>query len=386
MRREKSMKRAFGAVTVCLILFAGLFALASSDRFNEYVGTAFGGDFFSDQFALGKILSIKEEIVSGYDDTYPAQTMQVRFITGPNRGGETTLRNTGTISLELHRSLHPNEIIVIGTNIDFEGDPYYFSDRFRLPALLMIALAFFAAVLFVARLRGFTALVGLAVTAFILLSFIIPRILQGHSSLLTILVGTFIIAITSLYLAHGFNRQTSVAVLGTLITLALSLGLSILSVRLTNVIGLASKDVFYLKLGLNSLNVTGLLLGSILIGALGVLDDVTIGQSATVAELRRANPNLTLKDLYLRGMAVGREHIASLVNTLVLAYAGTSFPLLLLFILNKGVTPFWAILNGEVIAEEIVRTVAGSLTLVLAVPITTLLAAYFLDKRKSAKG
>jgi uncharacterized membrane protein len=298
-------------------------------------------------------------------------------------GEMTTLRNEGETSLSFNQGLETGDIIVIGRSIDFENTPHYFSDRFRLPMIFAIFLSFIAAIIIVARVRGLTSILGLGVSALVLLAFIIPNIIEGRNALWVILLGTFMIALASLYLAHGFNKRTSIAVVGTIITLSISLFLAVIFVRLANIVGIGSEDVFYLKLGLANLNVTGLLLGSILIGALGVLDDITIGQAATVEQIRHANPALTVTDLYSRGMAVGREHIASLVNTLVLAYTGTSFPLILLFILNRSFSPYWSIWNGEILAEEIVRTVVGSLGLVLAVPITTYLAAYFFGKKAS---
>jgi uncharacterized membrane protein len=149
--------------------------------------------------------------------------------------------------------------------------------------------------------------------------------------------------------------------------------------------GIATEEGYILKLNVGNINLRGLLLAGIIIGMLGVLDDVTIGQATTVEEIKDANQSLGFKELYQRGTAVGKEHIASLVNTLVLAYTGVALPLVLLLTLQSqnNVVPLWLAVNGEPIAQEIVRTLVGSLALVFAVPITTFLAAYYYGKAKN---
>ena len=206
-----------------------------------------------------------------------------------------------------------------------------------------------------------------------------PNIVNGSNPIIVFIVGGFLITFFSIYLGHGFNRRTSIAVLSTIITLVISIILSILAVNWAQLFGLGSEEAFLLQVGdLSGINLKGLLLGGMIIGILGVLDDITTAQSAAVEEIYRANPKLNKKELLKRGLSVGHEHIISLVNTLVLAYAGVSFPLLLLF--SQSYTPTWVLLNSENIVEEIVRTLVGSSALVIAVPITTYLAVIFFSK------
>jgi uncharacterized membrane protein len=148
--------------------------------------------------------------------------------------------------------------------------------------------------------------------------------------------------------------------------------------------GNGTEDAFFLQANSLKINLQGVFLSGIIIGVLGVLDDVTTGQSAAVEELHFANPTLGFSELYRRGLSVGREHIASLVNTLVLAYTGVSFPFLLLYG-SRQLQPLWVTLNGNFIAEEIVRTLVGSSVLVIAVPLTTLLAAYYYGRKRSVE-
>lgn len=216
-----------------------------------------------------------------------------------------------------------------------------------------------------------------------LVGFIIPSIIGGNNPFVMSLLGSGVIASASLYLSHGFSKRTTIALISTLLTLVLAAVLSIIFVEITRLSGAGTEESFFLQFGpLEQLNLKGLLLGGIIIGALGVLDDITTAQSAAVEEIHNANPKLSAKDLYKRGLSVGKEHIASLVNTLVLAYAGASFPLLLLFSI-EDVEPFWVTLNHEYMVEEIVRTLVGSTALIFAVPITTYLAARAFTKQRA---
>ncbi len=249
---------------------------------------------------------------------------------------------------------------------------YQFADRERRGLLIGLTVVFALAVVGLGRLRGLAALVGLGLSVMILIAFIVPAILAGTDPVLVAAVGALAIAIASLYLAHGFTDLTHVALLGATGALAITVVLSSLMTNLARFSGLAGEESLYLTL-FGGIDVAGLLLAGIVLGALGALDDVTVTQASTVWELRRANPAMGLGELAAAGLRVGRDHIASTVNTLLLAYAGASIPLLLLFGLSQQ--PLGTIANSEVVAVEIVRTLVGSIGLVAAVPITTWMAA-----------
>lgn len=266
------------------------------------------------------------------------------------------------------------KIVVIRTG-DAADPQYYMTDRYRIPALVIITGIFFLLIVIFAGRRGLFSFSGLAFTILVLALYVVPRIAHGANPLVISFIGAVVIAVCSLYLAHGFNKRTTIALVSTLVIIGVSLALSSLFVNVAELTGLGSEEAYYVQSSaLGAINVKGLLLGGIIIGLLGVLDDVTTAQAATVDELKKANPSFGFRELYRRGSSVGREHITSLVNTLVLAYAGTSMPLLLLF--SFHVQPFWVSLNSEFISEEIIRTLVGSTVLVLAVPFTTVLAAY----------
>ncbi len=249
-------------------------------------------------------------------------------------------------------------------------------DVIRTGNLFLIILLFAAVIIAVGRWRGLASLFGLAITLLILLLFIIPQILNGNDPVLITVIGSLVILTVNMHLSHGFNKGTLLAFVSTAAGLSLVWIFSNLFVSFSRLSGMASEEAILLQY--NSETVAGpggILLAAIILGAVGVLDDIAITQSETVAELRAANPKMTSAELFKAGMRVGRHHIASTVNTLVLAYAGVALPLLILFMHTQGVD-LMRFLNEEAVAEEIVRTLAGTLALIMTVPIATWLATW----------
>lgn len=249
---------------------------------------------------------------------------------------------------------------------------YQYADRDRRLVLALLGLVFAAAVIGLGRVRGIAALGGLALSIAILLWFILPAIVQGEDAVLVALVGGGAIALISLYLAHGYNPLTHVAALGAFSALVLTTGLSRLVVEVARFSGVATEEAFFL-LSIPDLDLNGLLLAGIVLGTIGALDDVTVTQASAVWEVHGANPSLESSDLYAAGLRVGRDHIVSTVNTLLLAYAGAALPLLILFTLAGQ--SLGLVASSEVVAVEIVRTLVGSIGLVAAVPVTTWLSS-----------
>ncbi|WP_225993441.1 YibE/F family protein [Actinomadura rudentiformis] len=253
-----------------------------------------------------------------------------------------------------------------------DGIAYQLSDHQRSGPLWLIGAAFALAVIAFGRWRGVTALVGLAITFVLLLQFLIPAIMEGRPPLLVAIVCAAAIMLAVLYLTHGFSMPTSIAVIGTIASLSLTGLLATAAINLTHLGGLSDEDALNLDMAYQ-INGQGLLLASIIIGSLGVLDDVTVTQAVTVNELAHANPAYRFAQLYRAAARIGRAHIASVINTIILAYAGASLPLLLL--LSVAQQPLGDVVTAPAIAQEIVRSVAGTLGLIAAVPITTALAA-----------
>ncbi|WP_086847950.1 YibE/F family protein [Streptomyces coeruleofuscus] len=242
----------------------------------------------------------------------------------------------------------------------------------RLPMALLAGI-FALAVVVVGRLRGVMALVALAISFMVLNLFILPAILQGSNPLLVAVVGASAIMLIALYLCHGLSARTSVAVLGTLISLLLIGVLGSLFIGWAALTGNTDDNTGLIHGLYPTIDMSGLLLAGVIIGSLGVLDDVTVTQTSAVWELHEANPSMGWRGLYRAGIRIGRDHIASVVNTLVLAYAGAALPLLLLFSIAQS--SVGTVANSELVAEEIVRTLIGSIGLVASVPVTTALAA-----------
>jgi uncharacterized membrane protein len=257
---------------------------------------------------------------------------------------------------------------------------YVVTERYRLNSLTWLALIFVILVIVIGRWKSFGSLCGLVFSLAVIAKYIVPGIMSGGNPLFICILGSVAIALVSIYLAHGFNLRTSLAVASTIIIIALAVAIDYIVIHWTKLFGVGSEEAIYAQFGQNGIiNLRGLLLGGIIVGILGVLDDITTAQAAVVDELKKANPNFGFKDLYGRGLSVGKEHIASLVNTLVLAYVGASFPLILLF--RQYDQTFSYILNSEIVAEEVARTLIGSIVLILAVPFTTALTSFVLSRR-----
>ncbi|MFI5708795.1 YibE/F family protein [Kribbella sp. NPDC051620] len=253
------------------------------------------------------------------------------------------------------------------------ADRYQYVDHDRSIPLIALAVIFAIAVIALSRWRGVAALGALGITALTLTQFILPAILKGSNPLLVAVVGGSVIMVIALYLTHGINAQSSVALAGTIASLGLTAFLGWGFVKLSAFSGLASDGASAVKAYVPGLDLTGLLVAGIVIGSLGVLDDVTVTQASAVWELSAANPAASRASLIGAGLRIGRAHVASVVNTLVLAYAGAALPILMVFAIGGVSTGY--LLSTEIVAVEVVRGLVGSLGIIAAVPLTTALAA-----------
>jgi uncharacterized membrane protein len=313
------------------------------------------------------------------------QFLVVRLLEGPEAGKRFTWEDT--VSLRTSRLSAGDEVVAGRPRNPQPGFEYTVVDRQRKDPLLWLGILFAVAVLLLGRLRGVASLAGLAASIAVLLAFVVPAILDGRNPVAVALVGASAIAFLALYLSHGVNTRTTVALFGTLGGLAVTAVLAGVFQTVAQLTGFASEEASYLLASGARVNLRGLMLGGVIIGALGAIDDITVTQTSAINELHRANPSIGRFQLMRAGMRIGRDHVASTVNTLALAYAGASMPVLLLFVLSNQ--SLGAVANGEVIATEIFRTLVGSIGLIASVPITTLLATRFLargDARPVAAG
>ncbi|MER7808000.1 YibE/F family protein [Streptomyces sp900116325] len=283
------------------------------------------------------------------------------------------------------RQLHEGQGVIVAYAPDAPHDlQYSVTDVDRKFPMAVLAGIFALAVVVVGRLRGVMALIALAVSFAVLTLFVLPAILQGSNPLLVAVVGASAIMLIALYMCHGPTARTSVAVIGTLISLLLIGLLGSLFIGWASLTGNTDDSTGLIHGLYPHIDMSGLLLAGVIIGSLGVLDDVTVTQTSAVWELHQADPTMGARKLYRAGIRIGRDHIASVVNTLVLAYAGAALPLLLLFSIAQS--SVGTVANSELVAEEIVRTLVGSIGLVASVPVTTVLAALVVSADRTGLG
>ncbi len=281
-----------------------------------------------------------------------------------------------TITLEanipdlLAKSLHAGDEVIVSRTTIGEKVLYQIVDVYRIWPLLALFLVFFALVLYVARWQGIFSFAGMALSFVVILQLIVPQILSGTNAIFVSLLASMLMLPLIFYMAHGFHMKTTIAVVSTFVTLCITGIFGYAMVHAARLTGLTDEHVFFITtLANNQFAIRDLLFAGFVIGALGVLDDVSISQTSVTFELHDASPKLSRTELFARAMRVGRDHVSSLVNTLVLVYAGASLPLFLLF--QQQHMSLDMALSSELIATEIVRTLVVSIGVVVSVPITT---------------
>lgn len=307
-------------------------------------------------------------------------TLRIQLQSGTGRGSEVTAAigsPPGSLDLAPPRYQPGDSVILSRQVVDGAPAVYVVTDHYRLPvAGWLLAVVLGLAILF-AGWRGVGSLAGLILSVAVLAGFVVPQILHGQNPYLITAAAIAVISSIGMFVAHGFSRRTAFALLATYITLAIAVILSVVAVSAMHLTGVTDENILYLSQAKPTLNVAGLLLCGMLISLIGILDDVTVGQAATVEELYKANIKLSPREVYGRGLKIGREHIASLINTLVLVFVGTSF-LFVTYLSALSPYPWYINLNSGIIMQEVVRALVGSVALILAVPIATVLAARFL--------
>jgi uncharacterized membrane protein len=331
-----------------------------------------------------EVLEVEERLCPGFG-RQRCQIVTARLETGPDAGQRVQLQLGATGGLD--PDVDPGDDIRVAEAPEpppgappTAGTGYSLADFERGTPMLVLGLIFAAAVLLFARLRGALSLVGLGLSLALVLVFVVPAILDGESPLAVAVVGSLAIALVTIPLAHGRGPKTLAAVLGTAASLLLTALLALVFTEAAHLSGFSSEEAVFLQVSGADLSLEGLLLAGMVIAALGVIDDVTVSQASTVLALRGAAPELGFRELFVRALRVGRDHVSATVNTLVLAYVGASLPVLLIF--SSADLGLGEALNLEVVAKEVVATLVGSIGLIAAVPVTTALAALLaMDER-----
>jgi uncharacterized membrane protein len=373
-RREldaPAVRRAMGGVVVVLVVGA-------------LVGIAVWwprGDPAVDREVLGYGDRINATVTAAeigpcsFDSGAECNSVSARISEGPDEGTFATLEADVATRTSVAELAVGDDIVLndAGPEVDAAAR-YSFADVQRRLPLVILAVVFGVAVVALGRLRGLLALAGIGITVGVLLAFVFPALLRGASPVGVALTGAIFIAVSTIYLAHGVSDRTTVALLGTIASLLLTAALGAAFGAAAHLSGLASDESLNLLAFAPELDFRGLLLAATIIGALGVLDDVTITQTSAVWELHDSDPSAGAHQIYSAGIRIGRDHIASTVNTLVLAYTAAALPTLLLF--TQSGLAVGEVLTTETLAVEIVQTLVGSIGLVASVPLTTALASW----------
>jgi uncharacterized membrane protein len=314
-----------------------------------------------------------------HDPAVECNTITFEITEGDESGTIATLEFEVDDNTPASRLGEGDDIVVDDAGPDLPADARYsYADTQRTSSLWLLAGLFALAVVALGRWRGLLALFGIVISLGVLLLFVFPALLHGQAPLGVALAGSGVIAFATLYLAHGVNERTTVALLGTLASLLLTAALASVFAGMAELSGLASEESVTLLTFAPEIDFRGLLLAAVIIGTLGVLDDVTITQVSAVWEIHRSDPGLNARGLYGAGIRIGRDHIASTVNTLVLAYSAAALPLLLLF--TQSGLGMGDVLTTETVAVEVVQTLVGSIGLVASVPLTTALACWVVTR------
>jgi uncharacterized membrane protein len=317
---------------------------------------------------------LEEGVLEQGEFSQPYQHLMLRITQGPLAGQEVMVLHGDMVATNQDRLFRQGDQVLVEHTRSIEGQDFFqVTDYVRTGPLLWLTVLFVAATLLLSGWQGLRSLVGMGVSLAIIFAFIVPQILQGRNPLVIAILGSVVMMGISLYLVYGWKDKTHVAVAGLFISLVVTGLLAVWFVNWTRLSGFGAEEAAFLQVAGVQLDTRGLLLAGIIIGTLGALDDIAIGQSSSIFELSKANPELDFRTLFGHGMTIGRDHIAAMVNTLLLAYVGAALPLVLLFVVFTE--PLGIALNRAIIAEEIVRTLVGSLGLLAGVPLTTTIAA-----------
>lgn len=338
----------------------------------------------------GRVIDISETGEKIFNDQhFPYQILEISIERGSLEGSQIQVLNesgldVNNLTVVNFRAYELGDRLRVYTDFNQEEERFFVIEGMvKRQALLFLLILFVIAVLMVTGKLGLLALVGLAFSFLVISRVLMPMVLAGRPPILSALISSLLIIPASFYLTHGIKNKTHSAVLATIVSLLITMLLAFYFVNLTNLTGFASEEAAFVStMSQGQIDLLSLLFAGIMIAALGVLDDVTVGQASVVEELKLANPKLDSWTLFLRSMRVGRDHVSSMINTLILVYAGSAMPLLILFF--DGNHNFIDVIELEIVAEEIVRTLVSSLGLMLAVPLTTFLSV-FVFKQKMFK-
>ena len=327
-----------------------------------------------EQTYLAKVIALNDSVLKDVPNTGTSalyQEVTVKILKGDKIGEEVTITDSSF-------PLQVADKIYIRYLRTADGAEYYsVQEPYRLPQLGLLFALFIGAVLLFGGKQGFLSLLALFVSFGVIFKMLFPSMLVGGNIVVIATVGALLSLFVVMYLTHGLRRLTTSAFLGCTASVIATLFLAKYAVTITSLTGFSTEESVYLNIATKgNLDFVALLIGGMIIGIIGVLDDVSITQASVVNELIKANKQLSKLQLYAKALKVGKDHMGAVINTLVLAYTGASLPLVLL--LYTVDTPILELINREVIATELIRSIIGSFGLLLAVPLTTLIAVFLM--------
>jgi len=329
------------------------------------------------------LLETKKQSENG--ENFIQQNLKLKGLNNEYKNQEFIFEGIHDFEVVKNNIYQKGDKVIVVENFDFEGNSQiYITDYYRTNKIYFLFFIFALSVLVIGKWKGFRSLIALLISFVIILKIIIPKIITGGNPVFITILGGFIILALAIYLTQGINKKAHLINISLAISLSLAGLLSVAFTSFTKLSGLAGEESIYLiNLYGNALNFKGLLLAGILIGVLGVLDDVVVSQVSVIEQLKIANPELSNKEIFFRSLKVGIDHIRSMTNTLFFAYAGASLPLLILFNVNEPpFLEFSQVISNEIVATEIVRMLVGSIVLIAAIPIASYFASYFLKIKK----
>ncbi len=368
--------------TIIIIFFIALLFPASSIAQEEVDDLNYEEKIFK----AGVIKVLEEKNIERADgSTALQQNLLLRGFEKEWRNKEVTFYGISDIDMAGANNYRVGDTVLVSEvkNIDGQID-YYIIDLVRTGYLFWLAAIFVLVIVIIGKKKGFKALLSLVVSFIVIVKFIVPNILNGSSPIVAGVLGSLIIMAVIIYITEGWNKKSHISIASVFLALIIIFCLSSIFTYLTRLTGLAEEEaVFLLGSSGGLIDFKGLLLAGILIGAVGVLDDIIVGQVESVKQISLANPNLSKREVFKSAYEVGNTHLGAIVNTLFLTYTGASLPLLLLFYINPtGTVSFGQVINNELIATEIVRTLVGSIGVALAMPISTILAVTYYKKTR----
>ncbi|MCU0679928.1 MAG: YibE/F family protein [Planctomycetes bacterium] len=359
------------------ILMVPLFSLA-----QDNVDTQIRDEIF--EARVEKVLEQKE--IKREDSSQAwQQNILLRGLEGKWKNRVITYKGISDLDVVSNNTYRAGDRVLVQYSSSPDGsEQYYIIDYVRRNYLYALAVIFVAVIVLVGGKKGFKAILSLALTFVVILKFILPQILAGVNPLLVGLIGSLAILTIIIYLTEGWNQKSHLAMISVFISLFLTLLLAWLFTYLTHLTGFAQEEsAFLISATKTAINFKGLLLCGILIGTVGVLDDIIIGQIEAVKQIKEVNPNLKKGQIFKAAFKIGNTHLGAIVNTLFLTYAGASLSLLLLFtVKQEPFLNFSQVLNNELIATEIVRTLIGSIGIALSMPFSTWLATMWLKAKR----